>query len=113
MKTLQINAQITGIRSKVDRSLGLSISTPEFTPEETAELLRLQGLNVELTITPMDEKPTDTMVIDREAGEKTPSERLRAIIYRLWETKKDKWPEHQMFYRHTMEKIIEQIKDKL
>lgn len=114
MKTIQTSAQITGIRSKADKSLGLSISTPEYSPEESAEMLRLQGLNVMLTIEPMDEQNTEKIVIDREAGGKTPSERLYNVLFVLWNEKyKDKWPTFQMFYEAKMEMIIGQIKEKL
>lgn len=33
-KSIQTQGQITGIRAKVDGSLGLSVSTPELSPEE-------------------------------------------------------------------------------
>lgn len=113
MKTIQTNAQITGIRSKVDRSLGISISTPEYTPEESAEMLRLQGMNVTITITPLDEKSTEILKIDRESGAKSPSERMRGVIFRIWEGKKDTWPDYEAYYRHIMEKLLDQLKEKI
>lgn len=57
---------------------------------------------------------TDEMVsIDREAGQKTPSERLRAVLFLMWQAKKDEWPEFDGFYRSRMEKIIEQLKERI
>lgn len=111
MKTIQTTAQITGIRSKADHSLGLTISTPEYSADESAEMLRLQGVNVLLTIKPMDETKTETLVIDRESGQKSPSERMRGCIYRMWESRKDKWPDSDAYYRHIMEGLIDQLKD--
>ena len=50
MKTIQTQAVITSIRSKVDKSLGLSIETPELSTEEKVAFMNLQGLNVSLKI---------------------------------------------------------------
>ena len=56
MKTIQVDAIITGIRSKVDRSLGLSVSTPELSTNEKALFMELQGINTRMTIEPLDDK---------------------------------------------------------
>ena len=113
MKSIQTNAIITSLRSRADRSLGFSGETPEYTDEEFATFRSLQGLNVKLTIEPLDEKATETLVIDREAGGKSPSERMRAVIYRMWESKKETWPDQEAYYRHVMEKLLEQLKEKI
>ncbi len=113
MKTIQTTAVIGGIRSKADHSLGLSISTPEYSADESAEMLRLQGLNVLLTIKPLDEESTETITIDREAGSKSPSERMRGVIFRMWESRKEKWPDYESYYRHIMEGLIDQLKDRI
>lgn len=114
MRKIQTSAIITSLRSRSDRSLGFSGETPEYTDEEFAVFRSLQGLNVTLTIEPADvNTEVEPLIIDREAGQKTPSERLRAVIYRKWERVKEKWPDSEMYYRHMMEKIIEQLKDTL
>ena len=45
MKTIQTHAIITGVRSKVDRSLGLTIATPELTTNERSLFMEYQGIN--------------------------------------------------------------------
>ena len=112
MKALELNAVITGVRSKVDGSLGISMGTPELTPEEKAEFMRLQGANIIALFTPLDEPKVPVYKIDKVLEQKTPSQRLRAVLYVLWEQGGGKGDSND-FYRKYMEKIIGTIKDKL
>ena len=50
-------------------------------------------------------KPTDES--------KTPSQRLRAVLYRLYEQDSEQFKEFDGYYRFKMEKIIEHLKQKL
>lgn len=112
MKTIQVNAVITGIRSKVDGSLGVSIGTPELTPEEKAEFMRIQGVNLIALFTPLDDKDAPKYTVEKELETKSPSTRLRNVLYVLWEQLGSKG-DFNDFYRHHMEKIIETYKLKL
>lgn len=110
MKEIKTSAVITGIRSKVDRSLGLSVATPELSSEEKTAFLDLQGMNVMLTIKPMDEESEEMNVEEKMEGKK-PSERLRSVIFVLWNSKyKEKYPDFDVYYRMMMEKFIENVK---
>jgi hypothetical protein len=84
MKTLQCDAIITGIRAKVDHSLGLSISTPELSSSEKALFMEMQGINTRMTIEPLDEKAEGIEKINKEINTKTQSQRLRAVIFIYW-----------------------------
>lgn len=112
MKSVEVNIIITGIRSKVDGSLGLSLTTPELTPEEKAEFMRLQGVNLIALFTPLDEKDAPRYVVDKEIETKTPSERLRNSLYVLWEQEGSRG-EFDEFYKKSMEKFIEIVKERL
>lgn len=104
-------AIITSIRSKVDRSIGFSCETPELNNEEKAEFFGLQGLNLNLTIEPTDTDEKETMEIKTEMDEKTPSQRLRSVLFLLF--KQQGGDDFNSFYRKTMERCIEQFKSKL
>lgn len=112
MKTIQVNAVITGIRSRVDRSLGLSLSTPELSTQEKALFMELQGLNIDLTITPKEEVNLEVEKIDKEINTKTSSQRLRAVTFLYWKQLGEK-ETFEEFYRQHMEKLIDFIKGKL
>jgi len=113
LKTLQLNAVITGIRSKVDRSLGLSVSTGELSSDEKTAFLDLQGQNVLLTIKPTEEE-SELLKVDSQLEGKTPSQRLRASMFVLWKSKyQGKWNDFEAFYRYMMERVIVQIQDQI
>lgn len=112
MKTLQLNAIITGISSKVDRSLSLRISTPELTNKERADFMEYQGINCNLTVEPLDEKAEGIEMIDRELETKTKSQRLRAVLFILWKQEGEQG-KFEDYYKNKMEGLIEHFKNKL
>ena len=112
MKKIQTNAIITGVRSKVDGSLGVSFTTPELSPEEKAEFMRLQGMNLIALFTPLDEPNAPEYIVDKEIETKTPSNRLRNVLFVLW-TQEGSKGEFDEFYKKYIEKFINAIKEKL
>lgn len=114
MKAIQTSAVINRISSRTDKSLSFSAETPEFSDTEFAAFRNLQGTNVTITVTPSEDMKAEKMVIDRESGQKTPSERLYNVLFVLWNEKyKEKWPTFRMFYEAKMEQIITQVKEKI
>jgi hypothetical protein len=112
MKTLKFNVIITGIRSKVDRSLGLTIGTPELSSAEKAEIMNLQGINLDMILTPLDETPDEVITIKKDIESKSQSQRIRNILFLLW--KQEGEPDtFDIFYYHKTEKYIEMLKSKL
>lgn len=111
MKAIEVNVIITGVRSKVDGSLGLTVSTPELTTEERAEFMNLQGINCKALLTPLEEK-VEMIEVKGETETKTSSQRLRAVIFLLWKNNGEKGV-FEDFYRSQMEKLIDYFKNKL
>lgn len=111
MKKIQVNTIITGIRAKVDGSLGITLSTPELTADEKVAFMQLQNINCKTLIEPLEEK-ADLIEVKGETETRTSSQRLRAVIYVLWE-QGGKTGEFEMFYKQKMEQIIDWIKAKL
>lgn len=110
MKSIVLEAIITSIRSKVDRSIALNINTPELSKDEVALFFQLQGINVTLTITP--EEQEGTHIIKREVQIKTPSQRLRAVLFVLWK-QKQVVTSFEDWYESEMEQFIESVKEQL
>ena len=111
---IQLPAVITSITSKKDRSLGLRIGTPELETNEKTAIMDIQGQNLTLTIEPSGENSKEVLEIKKEIGEKTPSERLRSVLFVLWEQKKkSQWKDFNSYYRYEMEKMIDNIKNYL
>lgn len=114
MKQITTQANITSLTAKVDGSLGMRVVTPELSNEEKTEFFNIQNKNIILTITPIDEPFTESVEVKSEVDEKTPSQRLRGVLFILWKQEyQDKYGTFNEFYQKTMERIIDQYKLKL
>jgi len=111
MNTIQTPLIITGIRSKVDMSLGITCSTPELSTEERALFMELQGLNLKAIFKPTEEK-TAIKEIKGDLETKTPSQILRNRLFVLWRERKEKG-EFDSFYRKWMNKFGEIVLEKI
>jgi len=117
MKTVQCSAQIDKISSRKDRTLSVVLNTQEMSPEETAQLFDFQGLQIwvafaETAMTYNDITVPDVMISHDDT--KSPSERLRAVMYIYYKQNEKKLNKpFDTFYRETMEKYIELIKERL
>ena len=111
----QTPAYIQSVRTLVDGGNKVEIITRELQPSEMTELFALKGkegwiVMKENTITTDDIKDLPEIKVDK--GDKTKAQRLRACIYKLWETT-NQTKTSEEFYNEYMEKIITQIKEKL
>lgn len=112
MNKINTLAHITRISSRVDGSLGISLSTPELSPQEKALFFELHNVECSITIEPIDTPDIPEIKIDKDLSTKSPSERMRGVLYRLWE-KEGKEGEFKNFYYKRMESMIEHYKSKL
>jgi len=115
MKSIKVQITIDSIRARQDRSIGMSISTPELQNLEKSLFFDLQGILCECTIRPLDNDSAPTE-IKTEMNSKTPSQRLRNTLFVWWKQLSDsgKCSEpFEMWYPAKMEGIILQIKNKL
>lgn len=110
MNTIQTPLIITGIRAKVDGSLGITGTTPELSREEKVEVMELQNLNLTATFKPVDFEPKEIKEIKGEFEGKTPSQRLRAVIFIYWQ-QKGEVGDFDAFYKRQMEKLIDRVKE--
>ena len=113
---LQIPAAVTALKTLADRTIRLTVDLGrELNPEQSAAvfaLLHLEGWML-FQPTPIDENTVDVPdVVPDFKGEKTPAQRLRGTLYRVWETT-DRKITFEQFYRESMERIIEHYKGKL
>ena len=105
-------AVIGTISAKVDRSISYRVSTSELTSEQKALFMELINVPVNITLDPIDEPQAPVVKISTDLESKTPSQRLRNIIYIIW-TQKGKKGEFEAFYNASMERIIDMAKSKI
>ena len=97
------NALIDKITTLKDWSIKITLITPELDAQTMAELF----LSVNNQVISVD-IPEDI------SEQKSKSQRLRAVLYRVWENKyKDKYNTFELFYNSEMERILEHYKDKI
>lgn len=112
MKIIQSQGVITTISSKQDGSLGLRVATPELSTDEKALFMEIQGLNLDITFKPLDFETKEIAEVKSEVDRKTPSQRLRSVLYLYWE-QEGRAGDFNDYYNRNMNKIIESIKAKL
>ena len=110
-------AQIETISSRKDKTIRLTIGTQELTPNKAAEIFGLNQQFVYLAIKPeafnkSEQEDIDNLKADYETN-KTPSQRLRAILYKNYEQTPEGYKDFTTYYLYQMEKMCDYFKAKL
>jgi hypothetical protein len=119
MDTFVFAGQIDGYRSLQDKSLKVSIvTTTEVSPETVLNISHAFQLPCVIAVssdpfTAEQIKDLDNIKVDFDDGGKTPGQRLRGVLYRMWEQNNERYTVFEDFYRAKMEQIITHYKNKL
>lgn len=113
-----IPAQITGFQILKDNTAKVTLNTNELNPEQT---LGVVGLTNKFCYTAFKEEPfkneesrlLDSLETDFDDPKKTPSKRLRGVLYRCYEKEPKDFGKFGDYYVHHMEKLIDHFKAKL
>lgn len=111
-----IAAQIGSIRSLVDGSVSLTLTTPELSPGKAGELFSLRNKVAYCYISANQIENNEKKMVDGlepELKGKRPSERLRAVLYLNWKDNNEGYPDSESHYRAKMEAIIDTYKSNL
>lgn len=115
MNLFQVPSIIQSIRTLVDGGCKLDIVTRELSPSEMTELFSLKNKEGWLLFKENEVVSDDIKNlpdIKDEFDKKTPSQRQRNIIYKIWELT-DRKKDFSDFYLSYMEKINNWLKEKL
>lgn len=119
-KLLTIPCSIEGISTRKDKTLKIVISTQELSTESTSELIGQwsSGYGVmsfkKEAFTFDDEEVLKSIKLDaEELGNKTPSQRLRAAMFVLFDKNPEGYRDFNTFYGATMEKLIDMVKKRI
>jgi hypothetical protein len=118
MKTFQLPAELITYGKLRDKGFKITFETGELTPQQVADI-HYGSMKVGwLAFSPdpfatheLDEME-NTKVEFNDIG-KPPSQRLRAVLYRLYEKDKEGYKTFNDFYISKMETLIEHFKTKL
>lgn len=108
-----IHACMGGVSSRADRSVRFSVETCELDASEAASLLALHGVSCRILIEP-DDPDGDMVEVKTERNVKTPSQRIRAVLYKVWQTNAELQDQtFDAYYKISTERIIEHLKSKI
>lgn len=119
MRIFSAPGTIQSIRTLKDRGAQVLFTTRELGAEDMASLFSFhlkEGVMAFKEEQFADQELIDLNVKSSYASlpeQKTPSQRLRAAFYRLWEQQNKPGGEFEPYYRAKIESIITQIKEKL
>ena len=112
MKALQCHVIINRVSTRKDQSLSVSLETPEMTAEDSVVLMQLANRELNMVLTPIGEAVSAVKEVRGQFEAKTPSARLRGILFVLWK-QADGTGDYENFYRREMERIIDGVKARL
>ena len=113
-----LQVQIEAVSTRKDRTYKIVLGSQELTPKDAAELFQLNNTLAYCYISPRQIQ-TDLMVeIDKASVDmvetiKSPSKRMKAVLYLIWQKDNGGYDDFELFYRNRMERMIEQLKSKL
>lgn len=113
MKAVQFPAQLQSLTTKVDGSIKVTVETQELNGSDMAELFSYRNLLGYITFTPNAESVVDVPKEIVEDNSKSPSQRLRSVLFISWKQSDKKFDTFSQYYTVQMERIINQIKDRL
>lgn len=116
---ITLNCQIETIQSRKDNTLKIVLGTQELT--EGGKLFPLQNKLCTIGIAP-NEALTDQDIeilqaskikLDDVPNGKSPSQRMRNVLFILWQQNNGGYEDFNLFYLNRMDRLIDQIKTKL
>ncbi len=106
------HAELGQVASRVDGCVRFSVITSELTLDQRATLLGLHGKNVRCMLEPIDVPVAGMDEVTTERDQKTPCQRLRAVLFVHYKACGLIGNDFEAFYRRQMERIITGYKDK-
>lgn len=117
MNGILFAGQIENITTRKDHTVVLKIGSQELTPAKAGEIFQTMNklvavyLSTKETIPQRDLDQVDQL--DPDLPGKTQSQRLRAVLYVLFEKNNEGYKDFENFYRTHMDKIIDHLKKKI
>ena len=113
-----LESTIETIATRQDGTITIKIGTQELDPSKAGELFSLRGKFIKVllsdsNITKLEEEAIDSTSLVSGKKNKTASQRLRAVLFKINELNGGNEESFEQFYKNEMEKVIEHFKKKL
>ncbi len=109
--TIQVPAHFVGFGSRVDGGASLRFATNELTADDFGKLKEMLNSFGYVLFSPNQFNDDDLPPTDAPGKVKTPSQRLRSVLFVYWNKKKEPKDDFEGFYRKEMAKFINHVKD--
>lgn len=116
MKGVLLSCQVTGINSLKDGSVKISIESQELSGGKAGEIFDLRNKVASVYISPATIDPKEIETVDKiepDFNTKSQSQRIRAVLFKLFEQDNEGFKDFRTFYESKTERIIEHYKSKL
>lgn len=117
MNGILLPAYVNGINALKDKSVKITFVTQELTPSLAGSLFSLQGKLACVYISEKESIPQREIdqvdKLDPDLPGKTQSQRLRNVLYKLFEQDSEGFQNFDMYYKAKTDKIIEHLKTKI
>lgn len=112
MQAIQTQLQITRVTIKPDDSVTFTAKTPELSDNELVVFRKTAKTLVNALLEP-EVGSSDVLKIKKEVDGKSPSQRLRNVLYVLWEQEGRPQDDFEVYYRMQINKVIDWVKNRL
>lgn len=110
-------AIIEGINTRKDNTLLIKLATNEMNPHKVGEIMSHHNKLCYVAIKPENFTQSEVAIIENlkvdEAIGKSPSQRLRAVMFVSWQQAPEGFENFESYYVNKMDKMIEHFKSKL
>lgn len=116
MKGILIAAVVDKITTLKDNSVKITLDTQELTPARAGELFTLRNSLATVYISPAEITSREMAQVDAiepEMPGKSPSQRMRNVMFLLWKQDHEGYNEFDSYYKAKMEKFIEELKNNI
>jgi hypothetical protein len=114
---ITIATEIEGISTRKDKTLKIVFSTQELSPSQSGDLFSLQGKVAYLAIKTEKFQKSEVEFLSKAETDvdlgKSPSERMRNVLFILWKQENEGYTEFNDFYRKKMEGFIDKLKSRI
>jgi len=117
MEGTLLSCQISGIRSLKDGSVSITLETQELSPGKAGEIFSLRKKLAAVYISPKETVKQSELdqvdALDIELPGKSQSQRIRSVLFILYEQNKEGYKDFKEYYTAKTELLIEHLKTKI
>lgn len=116
MNGLILPTYVENISTRKDKTVKITLGTQELSPSKAGELFQLLNTLAITYISPKQISQTELDQVDKlnpEFEGKSQSQRIRAVLYKLYEQSNEGYKTFDDFYRAKTELYIEHLKNKI